>query len=168
MVMNRLGVSPVVATVLLLVLTIVIGSIVFSVVLPFVDDKLGESKACLDVFEGVEFAESSFNCYNLTAPTVETGFSVKINKEKVEGVRIALIDSNENSDVVEIRQSSSNPGLRMVGSAVGAYNTPLTFPTAGGQRTYLASGTYKKAEIAPITDSGEICAVGDVIEFQLC
>ena len=67
--MDKKGVSPVIATVLLLVLTIVIGGIIFSVVIPFVKDSLGDSKVCLDVLQGVEFPESKFNCYNSTTLT---------------------------------------------------------------------------------------------------
>ena len=49
---DKRGVSRVVATVLLLVLTIVIGGVVFSVVIPFVNDKLKDSKECLDLLGG--------------------------------------------------------------------------------------------------------------------
>jgi len=47
--MFKRGVSPVVATVLLLVLTIGLAAIIFAFVIPFVQDQLGNSKACLKV-----------------------------------------------------------------------------------------------------------------------
>src|SRR3989344_4493050 len=115
--MIKRGVSPVIATVLLLVLTIVIGGIIFSVVIPFVKDRLGESKMCLDVFD--------------------------IKPE------------------MNVRDD-----LRMVGS--GSYNDSVGFPSVGGQRSYVIKNKYLKAEISPITESGEVCAVTDVIEFTSC
>lgn len=165
MVIDRKGVSPVVATVLLLVLTIVIGGIVFSVVIPFVNDSLGESKECLDTFEGVEFPESQFNCYGINAGAEETGFSVKVNKEGISKVKVALIDSNGNSDVVEIYDGVTNPSIRPIG---GALNDALEFPSVSGQRTYVANKFYKKAEISALSSSGDICAVADIIEFEPC
>jgi flagellin-like protein len=168
MIIFRKAVSPVVATVLLLVLTIVIGGIVFSVVLPFVNDKLGESKACLDAFEGVEFPESKFNCYNIST-TNETGFSVKLVKEGIASMKVALIDDRGNSDVFDLSSGMAPMSkLRMAGTTHGVYMTPLTFPTVGGQRTYIAREIYKKAEISAVTSSGDICSVADVIEFEPC
>ena len=168
MVIDRKGVSPVIATVLLLVLTIVIGWIIFSVVIPFVKDSLGDSKACLDVFEGVEFPESKFNCYNsttLTSSTYNTGFSVKVKKEGVVGFRVALIGSTGSSDVVDIKPNMDGDvsGLRMVGGS-----SDIEFPSVGGQRSYVVDNKYEKAEISPITKSGEICAVADKIDFTNC
>src|SRR3989338_8823995 len=152
--MDKKGVSPVIATVLLLVLTIVIGGIIFSVVIPFVKDSLGDSKVCLDVLQGVEFPESKFNCYNITSPALlnKTGFSIKLNKEGISGFRVALIDSDGSSDVKNIKKDTSIvEGLRMVGKAC-----------------YVANKKYIKAELSPITKSGEICTVADVVEFVPC
>jgi flagellin-like protein len=140
---NIRGVSPVIATVLLLVLTIIIGG--------------------LDTFEGVEFPESKFNCFDST----KTGFSVKINKEKINGVRVALIDSSGGSDVYDIKSNALYSELKMFGPS-NSYNSPLTFPSVGGQRTYVARKVYEKAEISALTSSGDVCSVADVIEFKLC
>jgi|SRR3989344_181843 len=163
---DKRGVSPVVATVLLLVLTIVIGGVVFSVVIPFVNDKLKDSKECLDLLGGVEFAESKFNCYKTTPPS-ETGFSVKISKDGISGVKISLIDENENSDVFEIKDGTTSDSLRMVGDD-GLYGSSLEFPDAFGQRTYVTKNDYVRAEISALSKSGEVCAVADVIEFEPC
>lgn len=163
----RKGVSPVIATVLLLVLTIVIAGVLFSVVLPFVNDKLGKSKECLDALDGVEFPQSKFNCYASSGSTGETGFSIKINKDDISAVKLSLIDENDNSDVYEIREGTTNQNIRMVGSS-GQYNEALSFPSSGGQRTYVTSKIYRKAEISAMTKSGEICSVSDTVEFQPC
>jgi flagellin-like protein len=167
MVIDRKGVSPVVATVLLLVLTIVIGGIVFSVVIPFVNDSLGESKECLDTFEGVEFPESQFNCYivSATGGTNETGFSIKVNKEGITRVKVALIDSNGNSDVFDIFEGAREIHLRPIG---GVYQDPLTFPSVSGQRTYVSDKIYTRAEISALTPSGDVCSVSDILEFEPC
>src|SRR3989344_821218 len=117
--MFKRGVSPVVATVLLLVITVVIASIIFAFVVPFVNKSLGNSKVCLNVLDGVEFPESKFNCY------------------------VDYHDSNNNSDVKNIQLGLSDDSLRMVGVN---YNSPLDFPSTGGQRTYVTNINYSRAE----------------------
>lgn len=163
----RRGVSPVIATVLLLVLTIVIGGIIFSVVIPFVNDSLGESKECLDTFEGIEFPESQFNCYLTVASggIDETGFSVKVNKDGIFKAKVALIDENGNSDVYDLFENASAGHLRPMGAA---YADPLEFPSTSGQRTYVTDKVYRRAEISALTASGDICSVSDVLEFEPC
>jgi flagellin-like protein len=183
---NKKGVSPVVATVLLIVITVIIAAIILTFVLPFVDDKLGESKACLDVFDGVEFAQSNFNCYNETyqssgifasspsnppsSITMETGFSVRVKLEEIYGFRIGLIDegsgSSETYDIVNSSTSTLNQ-VRMKGETWPS-NSPLIVPRAGGIRTYIAENSYDKGEISVILESGQICSVADSIDFRHC
>ncbi len=167
--MFKRGVSPVVATVLLLVLTIVIGGVVFSAVIPFVKKSLSDSKMCLDLLEGVEFAESKFNCYNMTTPILnETGFSIRLKKEGISGFRVALVGSSGSSDVYDIKSGVTIPVMRMVGAGQTGYNKALEFPSVGGQRSYVVNKSYSKAELTPITQSGEICNLADTVEFTLC
>ncbi len=167
--MFKRGVSPVIATVLLLVITVVLASIIFAFVIPFVNKSLGNSQTCLNVLDGIEFPESRFNCWNssaLIAGTNETGFSVKIKKEGVYGFRIALIDENEQSDVKEIKPDALNDNvLKMV---AGTYGQMLEIPSVGGQRTYVTNKKYVKAEISPVTEDGNVCSVADVVEFSRC
>lgn len=167
--MFKRGVSPVVATVLLLGLTVAMGSIIFAFVIPFVQEQLGNSKACLKVMDGVEFADSKFNCYVSTASGFETGFSFKVKKAEVMGVKISLIDENGNSDVKDFPDSVVSTTFRNIGGAYSSSpSVTADFPTSGGQRTYVTNKKYVKAEIAPMTESGDVCAVSDVVEFSYC
>ncbi|MGV8142613.1 MAG: archaellin/type IV pilin N-terminal domain-containing protein [Candidatus Pacearchaeota archaeon] len=167
--MNKRGVSPVVATVLLLVLTVGLAAVIFSFVIPFVNDQLGNSKACLKVLDGVEFADSKFNCYNssLTSGTgFETGFSFKVKKPEVLGVRVSFIDDNGNSEVKDFPYTVDDSRFKAVGASYGPALD--NFPASGGQRTYIINNKYSKAEIAPMTETGDVCAVSDVVEFSPC
>jgi hypothetical protein len=174
--MNKRGVTPVVATVLLLVLTVGLAAVIFSFVIPFVNDQLGNSKACLAVLGGIEFADSKYNCVGQHTSTSYTGeataFSIKLTKAEIEKARVSLIDSNGNSDVFEVFD-----GLNVLGGAlsqlhnIGGFEVDedIIFPNGiGAQRTYLINGNYEKAEISPITESGNSCDVADIVEFTPC
>ena len=152
--MRRRGISPVVASVFLLVITVTAAALIMSFVLPFVRQELNDGGSCLEVLEGIEFGESQWNCFH----SGETGFSVKINKAEVDGFRISLVDSAGSSIVHSVDSDNKGTvisGLRMVGSAPGGY---IDLPDIGGQRSYVAtSGAYERAEIAPVLKGGDVC-----------
>ncbi len=174
--MNRRGVSPVVATVLLIVLTIGLVAVIFSFVIPFVNDQLGNSKACLAVLGGIEFADSKYNCVgnhnSASYNGIATSFSIKITKPGINKARVALIDSTGNSQVFDIAEDvSALVGSQSVLHNIGSFeNTEnLKFPNGiGAQRTYIISGGYEKAEISAITESGNSCDVAEIIKFVPC
>ncbi|MDP4039466.1 MAG: type IV pilin [Candidatus Pacearchaeota archaeon] len=168
--MYKRGVSPVIATVLLIVITVVVAAIIMSFALPFAKDKLAEGNSCLDNFIGVEFALSKFNCFTssgigTSGSDGNTGFSVKLNGEDVEGFRISLIkDEDGSSKTYTIMKSDTTlPGIRMVGGL-----STIEFPETGGQRSYVVSGKYSSAEIAPILKDGQVCSISDNVEFKSC
>ena len=165
--MRRRGISPVVASVLLLIITVTAAALIMSFVLPFIKGELNDGGSCLEVLEGIEFGESEFNCFDSTID--KTGFSVKINKDEVDGFRISLVDSSGSSIVHSVDSDNKGTvisGLRMVGSAPGGY---IDLPDIGGQRSYVAtSGAYERAEIAPVLKGGDVCNVADSIDFESC
>jgi flagellin-like protein len=169
--MDRRGVSPVVATVLLIVITTVIAAIILTFVLPLVKDKLGESEACLDVFDGLEFAESQFNCFKnegtTQSPDFYTGFSVNLKKEGIDGFRIALVEETTGSSKTYMFKKSDSdfPSSEISGVGGSSY---LSFPKVGGVRSYVADEEYARGEIAPILANGQVCSVSDTIEFVVC
>lgn len=62
---NKRGMSPVIATVLLVILTIVAVAIVTQIFLPFTKDSLSKSKSCFTYREYFVFDDSfKYNCYN--------------------------------------------------------------------------------------------------------
>jgi flagellin-like protein len=158
------GVSPVIAAVLLIIITVAAAALIMSFVLPFVKDELSNSGSCLDVLEGIEFAESQFNCVNPASD--ESGFSVKINKKGIQGFRVGLIDDTGSSVVHTITEDDNEntlPGLRMVGGAA-----LISYPSVGGQKSYVVMGQYFEAEISPVLKGGDVCPVSDKINIEDC
>jgi len=87
----------------------------------------------------------------------------------VNGVRISFIDDVGNSEVSDFPLKGADSRFRSIGIAYGEVNPLLSsFPTSGGQRTYIINNKYSKAEIAPLSESGDVCGVTDIIEFSPC
>lgn len=165
--MERRGVSPVIATVLLLVLTIVAVSILAVFVVPFVKNSLKGSNECFDVLGDIRFDDdSAYNCYasNDLGDVQRTGFSVRIDSDRIAGFTVTLYQQGSATPHT-LQNSSSSESLRMLN---GNFNEVLTVPLGGGIRTYVALGKYERAELNPILRNGEICKAEETINLVRC
>lgn len=170
---NKRGLSPVIAVVLLLLITIVAATIILGVVVPFVRDNLDSSKECFEAIGDVSFAETAFNCHDSDYSQTESrsGFSVRIDGENVGGFRVSLL-SGGNSDSYDVENGTSIADMgnvRRGGAVVGA---PLDIPEKGGVRTYVVAksdgSVFEKAELFPILKNGRKCDLADEIVINKC
>ncbi len=162
--MNKRGLSPVIATVLVIMLTVIAAGIIASFVIPFVRDNLEESGSCFEVLQAVEFAETGFNCYNESLTGFQTGFSVSISDERVDSFRIILSQTGSTTPYT-INESGQNADLKML---TGSFGDALTMPDVGGTRTYVVNGEYENAQVAAVLASGNICDISDSVSFVQC
>ena len=160
--LNNRGLSPVIAVVLLLLITIVAAGIIIAFVIPFVENTLDDSGECFDVLGDLSFAQTEFNCFNSTQET--TGISVRNDNENIVGFRLSL-QSGGSADSFDILQGESYEGLKML---EGVFDENLEAPAEGGVRTYVASGQFDRAEIFPLLGSGRACNLADEINFVAC
>jgi len=165
--MERRGLSAVIATVLILLLTVVAISILAVFVIPFVRNNLDGSTACFDTFGDLGFDESAYNCFNETvSPDGRTGFSVKIDNEKIIGFKVGL-GASGSSNVFSVLNGTEgdNNQIRMLGAQFGQN---IEIPMSGGVRTYIAKGIFDDIEIFPILDDGTTCDKADSIKIRQC
>lgn len=177
--MDRRGISPIIATVLILVIVFVLISIIAVFSVPFVRESLSGSEDCLEVLGNVKFDDSAYNC-NIEGEITgggyigneeyRTGFSVKVDGEKIAALRIALFNGGS-SDIVNIEPESGilDPEITMLGQEFpNEENNLLKVPERGGVRTYVVRGLFDKLELSAILVNGKICDVGDQIEINEC
>ena len=154
------GVSPVIATVLLIVITLVAIGILAAFVVPFVKKGLG-NQDCFNVLGHLKFEDSSYICYVEGTPG-RTGFSVRVDDPSIVGFK-AVFYSKGNSEPAQIINATDgttlNPEIRMLGNS-----TTLVIPQNGGVRTYVAHGVYEKLELYPVLVSGTTCDQSDSIK----
>lgn len=160
------GVSPVIATVLLLVLTLVSVSILAAFVVPFVNQSLKGSESCLEIFGDLKFDETGYNCYATNPSSFEnrTGLSVQISDNKVVGFKTVMFLLGD-SEPYDIKSGSKHENIRALS---GDFNQSLGVPSKGGVRTYVFNGTYDRAYIYPILKSGKQCDESDDIRLVQC
>ncbi len=179
---NKRGLSPVIATVLLVVLTITAVVIVSQFIIPFVRDKPAESTECIPYQEYFTFeekfvtsqGEKQYNCYDNNGLH---GISVRantINKQKaIEVVGFDSIFIREDSSLTaNARQDApagrNEGGLRMLKVSTGN----IKIPKEGEVQTYVFNATkgevYKEVEIHPVLSNGRTCPTSDSITLIPC
>jgi len=163
---QKRGLSPVIAVVLLLMITLIAVSIVISFLMPFIRGLLEESSECFEVREDLSFGGTPYNCFNGTLTGGVTGFSVRVDNENIVGFRVSL-QSQGTSDAIDIANGATNPNVKMLLGG-GGFGSDLELPRKGGVRTYVLNSIADKAEILPLLESGKECELSDKIIISEC
>lgn len=169
---SKRGLSPVIATVLLILLTIAAVVIVAGIVIPFVRNNLSESTACLNYRDYFQFEEEidglRFNCYDsgnqgitVKASTVSESVSNEIN-----GFELVFL-KGENSERVSFVNNTLSTSLWKLGGSSGDV---LKMPYSGEIITYVydAGEKFDSVEIYPLLKSGDVCEVSDSVNIINC
>lgn len=163
------GLSPVIATILLILLSVTAISIIARAIIPFVRESLGEGKECFELLGGLKIdTEGGYACYydKTPLPGSEKIVNITIHQGDVEikGFKISIIGEGD-SRVFDIEEGSV-PYISMLnGSAV------LELPGKGGRKTYSIDTDLtdvKKAVVAPVTKNGKLCKETDEAELTEC
>ncbi|MBI2631983.1 hypothetical protein HYW75_03195 [Candidatus Pacearchaeota archaeon] len=188
---KRRGVSTVVATVLIVLLTLAAASFLAQFLVPYIKDNLTKSTECVDYRNYFVFKEkignSNFNCYTLNGNT-KTKYGASIS---AIGNDSSL--SIKGFDLVFIKGDGSTKPIRVINDAVGSKSNGgittydpssnadppscllnIKIPNAGETFTYIytpdpsALENYVEMEIYPILKSDKVCGKSDKIELRNC
>jgi flagellin-like protein len=158
--MEKRGLSGIVATVLIIMLTVTAASMLFFFVVPWLRDMLDCSKISHDLQDKVSIELGDYTCYNPTDSTTRIMIKKKESGELgIIGYRILLTSSGAGK-TYDIRDNTETEGVKMLGDSV-LLRVP---PDIGGSETYVFSGiTAEYAEIMPLLE-GKTCSVKSVKE----
>jgi flagellin-like protein len=163
--MIKRGVSPVIATVLLIVITLVAVSIIALFVIPFVNKSLEGGKDCFEVLNSIKLTDTGYTCSNVSVVGDRTGFSVQISDDEIVSFKVILFKAGA-SNAYTVENGSKLDNIRMLASP--DFTKILEVPTKGGVRTYVAIGEYTKIEVDPILRSGKPCDAKETIDVPVC
>jgi len=170
---DKQGISAVVATVLLIFISIIAVVIIWGVIKPFVKEGLNKGSSCFEALEKVRIVEDPlYTCSIVQAPAIVTRVMVEVDDIKINGLAISLY-SQGTSKVVKIKQGgyeTSDTGITTVSMYPSGAN--LELPPKNGARTYsiidMSGGALKeKVSIHPIIN-GKVCSEGDEAELEIC
>ncbi len=180
--LRKKGVSTVLATVLIVLLTISAASIIAGFVIPFVKENLESGSACVkyrDYFKFQEIFEYDkgngienyrFNCYDSQRKLYGFSLSTKSNEteifEKIAGFDIVLIKESDRK-IINVREEigGTTSGVRMIDRST------IKIPV-NGIETYVynldSEIVFDRIEIHPVLKSGETCEESDSITIIPC
>ncbi|MBU1252536.1 MAG: hypothetical protein KJ905_03770 [Nanoarchaeota archaeon] len=167
---NKKGLSVIIATVILIAMTMVIAGIVWTTVSNLVNTETSEAESCFGLFEKVNF-ERKYTCYD--SVDEETQFSIKIGDLDIDEV-IVGISTNTTGKSFSIKKIGSTvPNLKMFDGL--AKIELITLPGKESGETYIFNmvtagidGVPIKVEIIPVID-GTQCEVADTVQdFGTC
>ena len=125
--MNKRGISELISTVLIILITISAASLIYSFVSPLIRDAMAESKLCSDA--GLEIVRED-SCYNADSNEAIIGISAGANSE-ISGISVVLAGEG----TVSARLSNGTvSGVREYGAEDG---TSIELPLPDEGRTYI-------------------------------
>ena len=165
---KKKGLSAIVATVILIALTIVIVAIIWASVSDLVNTGTEEAESCFNLFEKVSF-ERKYTCYNSAAG--EAQFSIKIGDLDIDEVLVGIATNTTGKSFSILRGGSEITGLRMYDGG----NSNITIPGRESGETYIIDmaaagleGVPVRAEIIPVVGGTQCEVIDTVQDFGAC
>jgi FlaG/FlaF family flagellin (archaellin) len=159
---NKNGISAIVATVLIILITVAAVTIIWAAIIPMVSDNLEKGKVCLDASSGgVTILNEGYTCRNSTDLNVQIKQGPK--DFGLSDVQI-IVTGNGNSqtfNVVEDLSYTLLPGP----------NGQLTYSIPDSYFTAFSLNQIDEVEAAPIVSVGggtQACDVVSKVEIRPC
>jgi len=173
MVLRKKGMSVVVASVLLILLTISAVAIIAQFLIPFTEDSL-ESTECFEFRDHFSFDESfDYNCYDDTNNVYTLSVKVRSDNsssEKVEGIGFRLTGKGIGTSAIAIEGEGVST-ISMMDSRIGNGNVVIPKPTgrySALSYNYGSDELFERAEVYPVLKGGKVCEKSDSIEIISC
>lgn len=171
---NKKALSPVVATILLVLLTFSAVVIVAKFIVPLITKNLNSGSECFSFSDYFYFEkEFGYNCYQtrdggwLTAVSVGAAAAEDEDSSQVIGFQLSFTKDGD-SIGVEVREgqaaSNGEGGIRMLNGSM----TNIEIPKSGEVRTYVynSNSFYSNVNVYPLLKSGRVCDRTDTIKIQ--
>ena len=151
--MNKKGVSTVVETVLLILITMAAVVLVSAFVINLVRTNLDKGKTCYELQEYFKLSESGTSCTNTTTTKLMIERS---NEDKETQGFIVSLSTEDESTPYTIK--SGTDGSAIGGVKMGNGSTTLALPGPGEAKTYLFNKTnVRAADISVLNNAGKSC-----------
>ena len=163
--MNRKGISAIVATVLIILITVAAVTIIWAAIIPMINNQLDRGIVCLDAVQQITIKEGGYTCRNNDTVSVQIKRgSGDMNLADVE-VLLSSAGSTTSFSLIDPTTTTSPASMSVA-----------LLPGGNEEKTYLIStasitGDVDKVEIAPVISVGntqETCDVSASVTLRDC
>ena len=170
--LKKRGLSEVVSTVMVIMLTVVALAAIAAFVIPFVRNSLQKSSECIGYEGYFSFdSSSSYSCNYNEGDNYLIGSSIKAKadsrlSENAEGFALVLNFADGTSKKLEVNSSLTSEEFWVAGHS----GEEVYIPNGGETRTYVYNSSVKaeSAEVYAVLKSGAICVMKDTIKLINC
>ncbi len=156
---NKRGISAIVATVLIILITVAAVTIIWAAIIPLVSNQLEKGSACLDATSQLSIIDQGFSCYNATHANVQ----VKLGAGDVTLAGIQVIATNNAGN--SISDDSTTAGT-LGGVDPGTNEASILHINISS-----LTGTTASVSVAPMITLGnsvETCDVAATLAISAC
>ena len=149
---QKRGISAIVATVLIILITVAAVTILWAAVIPLVRDNLESGTVCLDASTGLTLSDSGYTCVNTTNVSLQIKHGAKAFD--VEEIQVLIYASGDTT-------------TRTITTGLPGPNEEKVFLITHG----LTAANIEKVEIAPVVLIGntkKTCDVSASIAIKPC
>jgi len=157
---QKRGISAVITTVLLILLSIMAIGIIAGVVVPMVRQSLGDAQDCFELRDYVTILASQKTCYNSGNTTLM--ISRGNDNKSIYGIAVTIYgqDQSKRFDLIDGQKTAGV--TKYSSTAMAAFGVAnLAIPGPGEAFTYVfnTSGSGGTANVAALTRAGKACDV---------
>lgn len=171
---ERKAVSALVATVLLILITVAAVGIIWGAIMPMMNRAMEMGQACLNARLSIN-TESGYTCYNSTVPggsEVQVMIARGSEEFDLAGMHLIVSGGGE-SRTFAVRADAGNDDVRMFDDAV--YTNTEDLPNVNEERTYVvdtstftAVDEIKVAPIAQVGNTEKVCDISSRTMLVAC
>jgi len=172
---DKNGMSEIVSSVLIILLTLAMAAVIYSIVVPLVKENMQRGSECLDYQDYFTFLQEQDvggKSYQLNCQSGNLyGFVVQargnMDSGKVSGFLVSFSEKNGLTKTVQVKDGEAIGKIRMLDGSVAK----ISIPKSGDSYTYVydSNESLESVEIYPIISSGRVCeTVNDKINFVKC
>ena len=165
---NKQAVSALVATVLLILITVAAVGIIWGAIMPMLNQAMEMGQACLNARLTIDTI-SGYTCYNPT--TTEAMIMIGRGAEEFDLAGMSLVISGGGESKTFLIKTGGTSGVKMIGGTA-----TITLPESNEERTYrVFLGTnlskVEEAKVAPIAKVGntdKTCDISSKVPLTPC
>lgn len=166
MMKNKKGISPIIATILLILIAIFAAMLISSVVIPLVKESIGEGGECFKTIDQLKIdTQSGYTCYSGSTPKI-VNITVQRGPKKAEIIRFVISVHGEGANQLFEIQEGKVTNVTMLNG-----NKQLELPRLGEERTYSLTTSFSEISyvtISPVVKGGKRCDPVDEAYIEQC
>ena len=162
---SKKGISAVVATVLMILITVAAVTIIWAAIIPLINNQLDKGQACFDAISQVSLPDQGYSCVSFDGKNAT--LQIKRGSLDIELVDAQVIFSSSGNSY---SFALSDPTTTIIPSG------EITFPHVNEERVYVIdtssiTGKIETVKIAPVVQIGnsqEVCDVSSSRNLKVC